>query len=76
MEEIKVDSSDILALEGTIRGCRTRIILIYLDSTKNKTGKDFERNRRIQKQVEKLIEVEPEVSLICLGDLNGRMKKL
>ena len=26
--------------------------------------------------MEKLFEVEPDVSLICLGDLNGRLKKL
>ena len=34
MEEIKVESSDILALEGTVRGCKTRIILVYVDSKK------------------------------------------
>ena len=76
MEEIKVENNDILALEGKIRGCKTRIILVYMDSTKNKTGKDFDRNRKIQAQVEKLFEVEPDVSLICLGDINGRLKKL
>ena len=76
MEELKVDSSDILAIEGRIRGCKTRIILIYMDSMKDKQRKDYERNRKIQRQVEKLFEVEPDVSLICLGDLNGRLKKL
>ena len=34
------------------------------------------KNRKIQEQIEKLIEVEPEVSLICLGDFNGRIKTL
>ena len=76
MEEIKVDNNDILAIEGKIRGCKVRIILIYMDSTKEKQGKDYNRNRKIQRQVEKLFEVEPDVSLICLGDLNGRLKKL
>ena len=76
MEENKVENNDILALEGKIRGCKTRIILVYMDSTKNKTGKDFDRNRKIQAQVEKLFEVEPDVSLICLGDINDRLKKL
>ena len=68
MEEIKVESSDILALEGTVRGCKTRIILVYMDSKKNKKGKDYDRNRRLQAQIEKLFEVEPEV----FPDLPGR----
>ena len=76
LEEIKVDHSDILALEGTMRGSKIRIILTYFDSTKNKSGKDFERNRKIQKLIEKLMEVEPDVALICLGDINGRLTKL
>ena len=76
LEEIKVDHSDILALEGTMRGNKIRIILTYFDSTKNKSGKVFERNRKIQKLIEKLMEVEPDVALICLGDINGRLTKL
>ena len=47
-----------------------------MDSTKEKHGRDYERNRKIQNQVEKLFEVEPDVSLICLGELNRRLKKL
>jgi len=65
-----------LALEGTVRGSKIRIILTYFDSTKNKSGKDFERNRKIQKLIEKLMEIEPDVALICLGDKNGRLTKL
>ena len=76
LEEIKVDHSDILALEGTMRGSKIRIILTYFDSKNNKSGKDFERNRKIQKLIEKLMEVEPDVALICLGDINGRITKL
>ena len=51
LEEIEVKNNDILALEGTIRGNRIRIILTYFDSTKLKTGKYYERNRRIQKYI-------------------------
>ena len=76
MEEIKINNSDILAIEGKIRGCKVRIILVYMDSTKKKKGKDYNKKRKIQKQVEKLFEVDPDVSLICLGDMNGRLKKL
>jgi len=42
-----------LALEGTVRGSRIKIILAYFDSTKKKSGIDFERNRKIQILVEK-----------------------
>jgi len=76
LEEIKVDHSDVLALEGTVRGSKIRIILAYFDSTKNKSGKDFERNRKIQKLMEKLMDVDPDMALICLGDINGRLTKL
>ena len=48
LEEIKVKHNDILALEGTIRDSRIRIILVYFDSTKKKSGRDFNRNRTIQ----------------------------
>ena len=76
LEEIEVKNNDILALEGTIRGNKIRIILTYFDSTKLKTGKDYERNRKIQKDIEQLIEVEPGVDLVCLGDFNGRLSRL
>ena len=76
LEEIKVDHSDVLALEGTMRGRKLRIILTYFDNSKSKSGKDFERNRKIQRITEKLMEVEPDVALICLGDINGRLTKL
>ena len=36
----------------------------------------FIKNKQIQKQAEKLFEVDSDVSLICLGDLNGRLSKL
>ena len=76
MEEIKTESNDILAIEGTVRGSKMRIILVYMDSDKKKSGKNYTRNKKIQMQVEKLLEVEPDTSLICLGDFNGRIKTL
>jgi len=47
-----------------------------MGSSKNKSEKDFERNRKIQRITEKLMEVEPDVAPICLGDINGRLTKL
>ena len=37
---------------------------------------DFERNRKIQRIVEKLMNVEPKTAMLCLGDINGRLTKL
>ena len=71
-----IKNNDILALEGTILNTKFRIVLCYFDSTKLKTGKDYERNRKLQKEIEKLIEVEADTSLIILGDFNGRLTKL
>ena len=47
-----------------------------MGSDKKNSGKNFIRNNKIQLQVEKLLEVEPDTSMICLGDFNGRIKTL
>ena len=76
MEEIENKNSDVLAIEGTIKGSKFRIILSYFDSNKKSYGVDFNRNRKLQKEIEKLIEVEPGTKVICLGDINGRLTKI
>ena len=42
-----------------------------MDSDKKKSGNNYNWNRNIQKQIEKLLEVDPDTTLICLGDFNG-----
>jgi len=76
LEEIEIKSNDILALEGMINGAKCRIILCYFNCSKAKKGEDFEKNRTLQKQVEKLMEVDPNINLIVLGDFNGRLTSL
>merc|ERR1711874_512212 len=76
LEQIKIKNNDILALEGTIFNTKFRIVLCYFDSTKLKSGKDYNRNRKLQKEVEKLLEVDTDTTLICLGDFNSRLTKL
>merc|ERR1711874_554593 len=76
LEQMKIKNSDILALEGTIMNTKFRIVLCYFDSTKLMKGKDYDRNRKLQKEIEKLLEVETDTSLIVLGDFNGRLSKL
>ena len=66
LEELETKSNDILALEGKINNMKCRIVLCYFDCTKLLQGKDFKRNRYIQKQVEKLIEVDPSTALLVL----------
>jgi len=47
-----------------------------MDCTKDKKGPEYEANRTIQKEIEKFIEVDPEVNLVYFGDINGRIKIL
>ena len=47
-----------------------------MDCSKEKKGNDYDGNREIQKEIEKYIEVDPGVNLICLGDINGKLKTL
>merc|ERR1711888_56695 len=76
MEELNTGSIDILGIEGKINTKKCRIILCYFDCTKQLNGKDYNRNRLIQTKVENLMEVDPDTSLICLGDMNGRLVEL
>ena len=75
-EELITDSNDILAVEGKIKGTKCRIILCYFDCTKKLKGKDYNRNREVQKKVEKLMEVDLGTALLVLGDFNGRLTKI
>merc|ERR1712082_264417 len=76
LEEIKIKSNDILALEGMINGAKCRVVLCYFNCNKAKKGKEFEENRTLQKHVEELMEVDPSINLIVLGDFNGRLTSL
>ena len=76
LEEVETGSNDILAVEGKINNTRCRIVLCYFDCTKQLKGKDYERNRNIQKKVENLMGVDPNTALLVLGDMNGRLVEL
>merc|ERR1711984_31040 len=69
-------SSDILVVEGKINHTKFRIVLCYFGSKKLVKGTEHEKNRNLQKQVEKLMEVDPGTSLLVLGDINGRLAQL
>ena len=71
-----VDHSNVFVAEETTRGNKIRIILTYMGCSKDKKGKEYEEHRKMQKKIEKYFEVEPDVALICLGDMNGRSKSI
>ena len=54
IEELKVEHSDILVVEGIVRGIKIRIILTYMGCSKNKTGKEYDENRKKQNNREVL----------------------
>ena len=76
MEELETGSNDILAVEGKIYNRKVRLVLCYFDCTKELDGKDYKRNRAIQRKVEDLMGVDPGTALMVLGDINGRLKLL
>ena len=76
LEEIETKSNDLLVLDGKINERKTRIILCYFDCTKKLKGADFKRNRGLEKEIGKFLEVEPGINLIVLGDMNGRLTRL
>merc|ERR1712002_1452397 len=76
LEELETGSKDILGVEGKIDNKKCRIILCYFDCTKQLSGEDYKRNRSIQTKVESLMEVDPDTSLMVLGDMNGRLVEL
>merc|ERR1711888_194572 len=76
LKEIETGSKDILGLEGKINNRKCRIVLCYFDCTKQLSGEDYDRNRTLQNKVENLMEVDPDISLIILGDMNGRLVEL
>merc|ERR1711874_140924 len=76
LKEINTKSNDILTVEGTVLKKKFRMILCYFDSSKSTTDTFYRKNRVIQKEVESLMEVEADTELVCLGDMNGRLKRL
>merc|ERR1711874_87687 len=64
------------AVEGTVLKKKFRMILCYFDSSKSTTDVFYKKNRKIQEEVERLMEVEADTELVCLGDMNGRLRRL
>ena len=39
-------------------------------------GRRYQENRKIQEEIEELMQVEEDIHLIVLGDMNGRLSAL
>ena len=65
-----------MILGGTIHNIKVRIIITYMGCSKERYGKEYDAKRKLQKEIKKYMAVEPDVYLVWLGDLNGRLKTL
>ena len=63
-------------MDGIILNEKIRIILAYFNCCKETQGRKYAVNREIQKEIEQYLQVEDDKHLICLGDLNGRLRTL
>ena len=64
-------NKDILEVEGKCLGQKIRFILVYFDVKQYKSG--GERNEKIKKEVERIMEKEEGEAKIILGDFNGHI---
>ena len=73
-KKIKNDNTELLELEGTIFGMGLKMVVVYFDVRKNQEGN--RKNKKIRKDVEKIIEKNEKEGLIILGDFNGHLKMI
>ena len=76
LEKKETKSDDILVVEGEIHKEKVRIVLVYFNCGKLTMGRRFNENRKIQEEVEQLMQVKEGTKLIVLGDLNARLRTL
>ena len=72
LDKVENDSSEILELDGTIYGMDIKMVIVYMDTRKNKDGD--EANKKIRKKLEKIIENNERDGLMIMGDFNGHIK--
>ena len=72
-KEKGVGNRDVIEVAGKCYGLELRLVLVYFDVDKSRTGEGYCRNRRIQKIVESRIEKEGTEGLIVMGDFNAHL---
>ena len=73
---IEIGCKDVMEVAGKCFGVGLRLVLVYFDVDKSRTGEGFCRNRRIQKMVESRIVTGRDEGLVLLGDFNAHLKIL
>ena len=73
-EEKRQKNEEILVLEGICFGMEMKVILVYFDARKTEEGK--ENNKKIKKDIEKMIENNRKEGLLIVGDFNGHLEEL
>ena len=76
LNKLEGENDDILEIEGVIFGLKVKIILVYFDCSKNKSGDEFDHNRNMEREIRKMIENNKSEGLIILGDFNAHLYML
>ena len=74
MAEVRVESEEVLEIEGKCFGLDLNVVLVYFDVQKTQEGR--ENNDNIREEVERIIEKNDKDGLLVLGDFNGHIKEL
>ena len=74
LKKIKNSNSEILDIEGKMHGIDMKLVVTYFDVDKGKRGRD--NNKKIRKDLEKIIESNEKEGLILTGDFNGHLRMI
>ena len=72
--KIKNNNKEILEIEGTLYGIGLKLVIVYFDVRKDEEGKKV--NKKIRKDMEKIIENNNKEGLILAGDFNGHLRMI
>ena len=71
---MKNTNKEILEAEGKIYGIGIKIVVVYFDSDRGEDGK--EANKRIKRDIQRIIENNEQEGLIIAGDFNGHLRMI
>ena len=73
-KKTKNKNSELLDIEGKMYGVEVRIVVAYFDVRRDDEGKN--RNKKLRKDIENIIEKNEKDGLIIAGDFNGHLRML
>ena len=74
LRNMKNTNKEILEAEGKIYGIGIKIVVVYFDSDRGEDGK--EANKRIKRDIQRIIENNEQEGLIIAGDFNGHLRMI